>query len=126
MTLWEYLDRHVAPFAELISDKVACYQHLEYSGCGTVGFVGVDLVDVFKQQYGGLFSNGFDETQFEGKQLTVPLAHPIFLPCLNDNTRRQVNGINEEVIRSECKRLELSDDDISKIVALHNGNTHER
>ena len=59
-TLWEYLDRHVAPFAELISDKDACYQHLQYSGCGTVGLVKVDLVDVFKQTYGGLFSNGFD------------------------------------------------------------------
>ncbi len=66
------------------------------------------------------FQTVLTETQFQGKQLAVPLSHPIFLPCLNDNTRRQVNGINEEVIRSECKRLELSDDDISKIVGLHN------
>jgi hypothetical protein len=45
--LLECLDRYVAPFAALISDKVACYQHLEYSGCGTVGIVTHSLEDVF-------------------------------------------------------------------------------
>ena len=119
-TLWDYLDRYIAPFADAITDKVACYQHLEYSGCGTVGLGTVDLAEVFKRQYGALFSKGFDEAQFQGKQLTVPLSHRIFLPCVNDSTRRQVNGINEEVIRSECKRLELSDDDTNKLVGLHN------
>jgi len=119
-TLWEYLDRYVAPFADVISDKVACYQHLEYSGCGTVGLGTVDLAEVFKRQYDALFSKGFDETQFQSKQLTMPLTHRIFLPCVNDNARRQVNGMNEDVIRSECKRLELSDDDTNKLVSLHN------
>ncbi len=119
-TLWAYLDRHVAPFADLVSDKVACYQHLEYSGCGTVGLGTVDLPEVFKRQYGALFSKGFDDAQLQGKQLSIPPTSPILLTCVNDNTRRQVNGMNEDVIRSECKRLAVSDDDTGKLIGLHN------
>jgi hypothetical protein len=118
-TLWTYLDRHVAPFADLLSDKVACYQHLEYSGCGTVGLGTVALAEVFKQHYGALFSKGFDDAQWQGKQLSLPSIHPIFLTCVNDKTRRQVNGMSEEVIRSECKRLGVSEDDTGKVVGLH-------
>ena len=118
--LWALLDQHVAPFADLVSDKVSCYQHLEYSGCGTVGLGTVDLPEVFKRQYGALFSKGFDSAQLGGKQLSIPATHPIFMTCINDNTRRQVNGINEKVIRSECERLGLSDDDRDKLVGLHN------
>ncbi len=119
-TLWEYLDRHVAPFAPLISPKAACYQHLEYSGCGTVGIGSVDLAEIFRRNYGGLFSKGFASSQREAKQLSIPESHSIFTLCLNDSSRLQVNGLTEDVIRSECARLGISVDDVSKLVALHN------
>lgn len=119
-TLWEYLDRYVAPFAQLISEKAACYQHLEYSGCGTVGLGSVDLAEVFRRNYGGLFSKGFDETQFQAKQLTIPLSHPIVRPCINDSARFQVNAMNENVAKTEARRLQLLEDDIGKLVSLHN------
>jgi hypothetical protein len=119
-TLWEYLDRYVSPFADQITEKVACYQHLEYSGCGTVGLMTTNLAEVFRRNYGGLFSNGFVNAQWEAKQLKVPLSHAIFIRCLNDNSRYQVNGINEDAIRAECKNLGISDDDVGKVVALHN------
>jgi hypothetical protein len=119
-TLWEYLDRYVGPFAALITEKAACYQHLEYSGCGTVGLGSVDLAEVFRRNYGGLFSKGFEEAQFQAKQLTIPISHAILLPCVNDSARRQVNGMNEDVIKAQGKRLGLPEDDIGKLVGLHN------
>ena len=119
-TLWAYLDRYVAPFADLISERPACYQHLEYSGCGTVGIGAVDLAEVFRHNYGALFSKGFDEAQFQAKQLAIPRSHAVLCPCVNDSTRLQVNAINEEVIKSEAKRLGLTEDDTGKIVGLHN------
>jgi len=118
--LLAYLDRYVAPFADSITDKVACYQHLEYSGCGTVGLGSNNLPLIFRIHYGALFSKGFEEPQLQSKQLSIPCSHPIFIPCVNDSTRRQVNGMNDEIIRSECKRLGISDDDAGKLVALHN------
>jgi hypothetical protein len=117
-TLWEYLDRYVGPFAQLISDKAACYQHLEYSGCGTVGLGSVALPEVFRRNYGGLFSKGFDATQFQAKQLSIPSSHPIIRPCVNDSTRLQVNAMNEDVAKSEAKRQGIPEDDIAKLVAL--------
>ena len=117
--LFAYLDRYVTPFADSITDKVACYQHLEYSGCGTVGLGSNNLPSIFRIHYGALFSKGFEEPQLLGKQLSIPSSHPIFIPCVNDSTRRQVNGMNEEIIRSECKRMGISDDDTGKLVALH-------
>lgn len=119
-TLWDYLDRYVAPFADLITEKTACYQHLEYSGCGTIGLGSVALAEVFRRNYSGLFSKGFDEAQFQAKQFAIPISHAILRPCVNDSARQQVNGMNEDVIKTEAKRLGLSEDDIGKIVGLHN------
>lgn len=119
-TLWEYLDHYVAPFAQLIAEKAACYQHLEYSGCGTVGLGSVDLAEVFRRNYGGLFSKGFDATQFQAKQLTIPITHPIVCPCINESARMQINAINEDVLKTEAKRLQIPEDDIGKLVGLHN------
>ena len=119
-TFWDYLDRYIAPFANLITEKAACYQHLEYSGCGTVGLGSVALAEVFRRNYGGLFSKGFDEAQFQAKQFAIPISHAILCPCINDSARQQVNGINEDVVKKEAKRLGLSEDDIGKLVGLHN------
>jgi len=86
---WEYLDHYVAPFSDLISPKAACYQHLEYSGCGKAELVSVNLAEVFRKHYGGLFSKGFDTAQFETKQLSLPASHIIFTDCLNDRNRQR-------------------------------------
>jgi hypothetical protein len=118
-TFWESLDRYVRPLAPLLSARVACYQHLEYSGCGTVGMGSVALPEILRRNYGGLFSKGFEDTQLKAKQLSIPNSHPIFTKCLNDGDRLQVNGLTEDVIRSEGARLEIAADDISRLVSLH-------
>ena len=119
-TLWEYLDRYIAPFAPFIGLKAAGFQHLEYSGCGTMGLGSVDLAEVFRRSYGGLFSEGFDNAKREAKRLSLAKSHAIFMPCLNDATRLQVRAMTEEVIRTECTRLGIKGDDVLKLVALHN------
>ncbi|MFL6388133.1 MAG: LPO_1073/Vpar_1526 family protein [Terriglobales bacterium] len=117
--LWKHFDATISPFAGQITNKAACYQHLEYSGCGTVGLGSVQLSQAFREHYAGLFSKGFDDTQFQGKQLSIPSNHPLFIPCLNDSTRLQPNGMNENVIRQQCNRTGVSEDDAAKAVALH-------
>jgi hypothetical protein len=116
---WEYLDRFVSPFAHLLSSKAPCYQHLEYSGCGTVGLGTVALAEVLRKNYGGLFSKGFETAQLTAKQLSIPDSHPLLTTCLNDISRRQVGALNEEVIQSEGVRLALFADDIPKLISLH-------
>jgi hypothetical protein len=84
-----------------------------------VGLISRDLSTVFRTLYGGLFSKGFDEPQLQRKQFSIPSSHPIFIPCVNDSTRRQVNAINEEDVLCECKNLGISGKDVQKLVRLH-------
>jgi hypothetical protein len=113
-----FLDHHVAPFIEVIEKKEACYQHLEYSGCGTVGLGSLDLSEVFRRNYAGLFSKGFDETQFQAKQMTIPYSHPIFIRCLHDGAKKQVNAMNEDVIKEVAAQQNIIGDDVNKLVSL--------
>lgn len=117
--LFDALDRYVRPFAGSLEKKRACYQHLEYSGCGAIGIGSIALTEIFRKQYPGLFSNGFDEAQFQAKGLQIPLTHSIFRSCLGDPTKWQVNAMDEDTIRSEAARHNL-EDDLAKVIALHN------
>lgn len=117
--LFEELDRYVRPFAGSLEKKQACYQHLEYSGCGAIGIGTIILTDVFLKQYPGLFSRGFDEVQFQSKALTIPLTHPLFRPCLNDPAKWQINAMNEETIKVEAAKHNIGND-LAKVIALHN------
>jgi hypothetical protein len=118
-SLLEYLDELVAPLALLISPKNPCYQHLEYSGCGTVGIGSASLTEIFRRRYGGLFSKGFEKSQLAARQILIPESHDIFTQCLNENGRLQVNAMDENTIRSECARMGISGDDALKLAVLH-------
>lgn len=116
-----YFDQFVSPFAHSIEKKNACYQHLEYSGCGTVGIGSIPLAEIFRKHYPGLFSKGFDETEFQSRQMTIPLSHPIFTTCLHDGSKKQVNAMAEDIIRSEADKHKIVGDDVQKLIALQNG-----
>lgn len=115
-----YLDRFVQPFAGLLEKKAACYQHLEYSGCGTVGIGSIALEEIIRRNYPGLFSVGFDEAQFQAKQMTIPFAHPMICPCLNEPGKKQINALNEDALKSEASRSGVPADDVPKLIALQN------
>ena len=117
-SLCDLFDKNIKEAAGLISDKNPCYQHLEYAGCGAVGVMQATYAQCLRATYEGLFSRGFDETQFGGSQLQIAFTHPLIIPCTNDPTRKQINAMREDVIRSECKRYGVSDQDAEKLVAL--------
>lgn len=115
-----YLARYVSPFASAIDKKDACYQHLEYSGCGTVGIGSVSLMEVFRRNYAGLFSRGFSEHEFQAKQIAIPFNHPLLTACLHDNAKKQINAMNEDVIKKKAERQGVVGDDVQKLINLQN------
>jgi hypothetical protein len=117
---YTYLDKYAQPFVTLINKKASCYQHLEYSGCGTVGIGSISLEEIVRRNYPGLFSRGFEEAHFQAKQMTIPFTHPMILPCLNDPNRKQVNALNEHVLKVEAARISVPTDDVTKLIALQN------
>jgi len=77
------------------------------------------LRDVLIGKYGGVFSKGFIKEEIEKRDITVPVDSPIFIPCLHDQGKLQVNAINKEALREECQRLKIDTQETSKLIDLH-------
>jgi hypothetical protein len=112
------LDKFVQPFADFLEKKAACYQHLEYSGCGTISIGSISLQELLRQTYPGLFSRGFEEAQFQAHQISIPFSHPMIGPCLNDQNKRQVFALNEKSLKEEAASHGVPSDDVPKLIAL--------
>lgn len=119
-TYYKYLDLHIKPFANSISNRQVSYQHLEYSGCGAISISSIELPELIRSQYGGIFSKGLDETQFESKQFIIPRHSPIFSRCINNENNIQVNAINEEAIKTEADNHNIPESEIPKLIAMYN------
>jgi hypothetical protein len=113
-----YLNRYVKPFVDLLSKKAACFQHLEYSGCGSISLGSLSLAEVFRKNYPGLFSKGFTQDSLQKHGITVPLDSPIFMQSLHNPDQIQVNAMNKEVLRYEAARLGLPTADVDKLESL--------
>lgn len=116
--LGEFFDKHVLPFADKLSKSNSCYQHLEYSGCGSVGMGGVMLVSILKRTYQGLFLKGFDAAEVTQKEITIGLDQRFFIPCLNDPIKFQVRATNKEALEESLDANLIEQEDRAKIISL--------
>jgi|SRR3990172_1082950 len=118
VSLSSYLDLYVQPFVSLLTKKPACYQHLEYSGCGSIGIGSVDIAEPFRINYPGLFSGGFLVEGLAARGIAVSTESPLFMRCLHYSERLQVNAMNEQVLRDEASKLGIANIDTDKLVSL--------
>lgn len=114
----EYLDKHLLPFISKLTKNRAGYQHLEFSGCGAVGLVGRSLEDILGATYQGLFLKGFNQSEIEGRAISIGLDHRFFIHCLNDSTKIQVKTINKETLENLFNTYEIPSEDRVKILQL--------
>lgn len=119
-SFFQYLDKHVEPFSERLTKKSTCYQHLEYTGCGTISLLEKNLADIFKENYGGIFSKGFEEKAILERGISLQIGNPIFTPCLNDKTKIQINAMNVDVINNSCSKHGIDDGNKQKLISLYN------
>lgn len=116
--LGQHLDRHVLPFSSKLANNDSSYQHLEFSGCGSIGMGQVSLERIFGTTYQGLFFKGFDEAELHSREIKVGRDQRFFVPCLNEPTKLQVGALNKEQLENGLKAASISADDQQKIVAL--------
>jgi hypothetical protein len=116
--LGQYLDQYLLPFVGKLTKNPACYQHLEFSGCGSVGLAGNTLEGILSNIYQGQFLKGFDEAEIANRNLSVGLDPRFFIVCLNDPTKVQVNSNSKESLISHLDRHSVSSEDKSKIIDL--------
>jgi len=117
-SLGEYFDRYLLAVTDKIVKGIACYQHLEFSGCGSISISQLNLVNILGGNYQGLFLKGFDEKEIEDRQISVGLDGRFFVQCLNDPSKFQVRARCKEDLEESLKTQNIQAEDQSKIIAL--------
>lgn len=122
-----YLDLQVQPFAGLLVKNAACYQHLEFAGCGATGLGQIMLEGILADTYQGLFCLGFSAEEIANQEISIGADPRFFIPCLNDQSKLQVNAINKDRLEKTLEALQVPVDDRPKIVRLFDSAlmTHE-
>lgn len=117
-TFGEYLDKHLLPFVSKLSKNHAGYQHLEFSGCGSIGLAGNSLEGILGTLYQGQFLKGFDQSEIENRAISVGLDSRFFIPCLNDASKLQVKANSKELLEKHLDAPEVPPEDRAKILQL--------
>ena len=115
-----YLDKDIAPFVGKVVKNNACYQHLEYTGCGNIDVMESSLEGIFGLRFQGYFLKGFDEKEISNSGVSIGSDSRFFMPCLNDSSKVQVSAINMESLEMAFDLLAIIPDDRGKISELFN------
>jgi hypothetical protein len=119
-TLGNYLDKYAAPFVAQVVKNMACYQHLEFCGCGSIAIAGQNLESLLGTVYQGQFLRGFEKEEVARRGVSVGLDPRFFIPCLNDPSKLQVNANSNEMLEKSFEKHATTPDDRAKITPLFN------
>lgn len=114
----KYLDKHVAPFTEKVATSDASYQHLEFSGCGSIGLGQITLENILGNTYQGQFLKGFDESELHVRGISLGRDTRFFVPCLNDPAKLQVRANTKELLEKSLDAASVGADDRQKLISL--------
>jgi len=118
--LGEYFDKNIAPFVSKIVKNLACYQHLEFSGCGSIGLGERALESILGKTYQGQFLKGFDKKEITDRDISIGLDPRFFITCLNDLAKIQVRANSQELLEKALDEHAIMPDDRKKIIELFN------
>ncbi|WP_099610027.1 MULTISPECIES: LPO_1073/Vpar_1526 family protein [Vibrio] len=118
--LGDYFDKHVQPFSSSLPKNSASYQHLQFSGCGSVSMGSISLEQIIGETYQGLFLKGFDIQEIANREISIGQSHDFFIPCLNDREKWQVRANSKEILEKKMETLNVPQTDRPKILALFN------
>jgi hypothetical protein len=116
--LGDSLNKFIGPFSDKLLKNQACYQHLEYSSCGSIGMGTTDLQGVFGNKYQGCFLKGFDKDEIENRKISIGLDQRVFIACLNNPSTLQVRALNHGALKELMHKLSIPETDQPKISSL--------
>lgn len=120
--LGNYFDKHVSPFSGKLVPNRACYQHLEFAGCGSLQVGAIMLEEIISTTYCGLFQAGLTEEEIKERLITLPIKHEIFTKCLNDPQKIQINALSQEALGEKIKHYNIDAETSSKLLDLFKTN----
>ncbi len=116
--LGSHMDRVLQPFAAKVQKNNAWYQHLEFTGCGTIGLGEIGLESILGTTYQGLFLKGFDPSEISARGITAGSEPRLFMSCLNDPSKIQVRTNSHETLESLFDQAAILTEDRQKIKGL--------
>ncbi len=120
--LGEYFEKFVTPFSKHIVKNRACYQHLEFTGCGSIGIGSSNLESILGNTYQGQFLKGFEEKEITDRNISIGLDTRFFIKCLNNPSNIQVRSNNKKQLEEAFDQHGITPDDRNKIMELFNMN----
>lgn len=120
--LGEYFDRYVLPYSSMLITNSSCFQHLQFTGCGSTAQMGRNLTleSILDRTYTGLFFKGFDPGEIESRGITNGADINFFIPCINDSSKIQIRANSIEILNENLTKHNVSDEDKEKIRSLFN------
>lgn len=120
--LFEYLDNTLLKFAneESLTKEISCYQHLEFTGCASIGLDVVEIEDIYRKEYGGNFSKGFTMETFKEELggYEIDNIDDILIKCYHDSSLWQISAVDLLVIENIGKKNGLPQEVIEKLKNL--------
>lgn len=116
--LGEYFDKHILPFVAKLSKNQAGYQHLEFTGCGSIGFGEQSLESILGTTYQGQFLKGFDQLEIMNRSIAVGSDPRFFIPCINDPSKFQVRSNSKETLEIYLDKEGVTPEDRKNIIEL--------
>ena len=124
--LGAYFDKYTQKLLPSLSKNESCYQHLMYSGCGTISSFKNSLEDILKKNYQGIFQKGFEKNIIEQKEISIEYIPYYFMNCMNNPLKAQVRFITKEELRKSFQEKEISTEDQKKIESLFDKGSMDR
>lgn len=118
-----HLESDIVPFIDGLATDTSCYEHLEYTGCGSITMVGKlkTIVKIYQERYRGIFVNGFDIIEWNTRFPDHPeLLEWAVTNCLHDASKLQINAVTDDALTQQCQIHDVSDDDVNKLKQLFN------
>lgn len=121
----EYLNTYFVPLLKDISEIQSSYSYLEAQSCANISMGSADLGAIFRGNYGGVLSKGFEVGQLQdhlpdGKK-SVFDGSGLIIPCLNDSSKCQFRALSRSAFEQSTKSLDVAQDALINVWNLFEG-----
>ena len=117
-TFKNYLSTHIKPFVDFKNTN-AEFQHIEYTGCGSIGIGSWDLVNIYRQQYSFLFFNLIEKDKVDN--LSLPNKNEIVVLDSKED-KYFFKFKNKTEFKNYLKEYKTNDETIKKLISIYESN----
>lgn len=121
--LGEYIQTNLVPIARLVSREQSSFWHLQAQSCASVQMGKTPLMQILKTNFGGVLGKGFTSEELESSlpYIDKQKLAPLLIPCVNDASKLQPNGISFDHFKENADASSVSEDDLKRVWRLFEG-----